>query len=102
MEEYNYSRSGVTKMWQKNKAIAMKVYKKKPSPTIAAPNSSIPPTMAPTSSIPTATTAPVSFVPQATTSADQPAKERPCKTADELKAGIYNDLNKKPPVLVVG
>eukprot|EP00986_Skeletonema_menzelii_P004660 scaffold1620_cov124-Skeletonema_menzelii.AAC.8 len=67
-----------------------------------APISSIPPTTEPTSSIPTATTAPVSFVPQATTSADQPAKERPCKTADELKAGIYNDLNKKPPVLVVG
>jgi len=63
MDEYNYSRSGVSTMWQRNKAMAMKVYKKKPSPTIAAPDSSIPPTMAP----------PTSSIPQVTTSADQPA-----------------------------
>ncbi len=79
-------------MWHTNKHMAMKVYKKKPSPTITLPVSSTPPT----------TTPPTSPIPQATTSANQPAKEQPCKTADELKAGIYNDLNRKPPVLVIG
>eukprot|EP00986_Skeletonema_menzelii_P007425 scaffold2919_cov130-Skeletonema_menzelii.AAC.1 len=61
-----------------------------------------PPTTEPTSSIPTTTTAPVSFVPPETTSTDQPVKEQPSKTAEELKADINDHLNKRPPVFVVG
>eukprot|EP00986_Skeletonema_menzelii_P008430 scaffold3540_cov135-Skeletonema_menzelii.AAC.2 len=67
-----------------------------------APISSIPPTTEPTSSIPTTTTAPVSFVPPVVTSPDQPVKEQHTKTAEELKVGINGDLDKRPPVFVVG